>query len=68
MTDDSPRKTDLRCKTCENLLRVYQPHGHYPTIYCGECQSPWGLHCRPIKPEDIETAGEDLLDLTEGDV
>jgi len=62
---DSSQTTDLCCKTCGTRLRVYQPEGHYPKIYCGGCESPWGLDCRPIKPEDIEVAGEDLLDLLE---
>ena len=51
---DSTQTTEPCCETCGSRLRVYQPDGHYPTFFCDGCESPWGIHIRPIKPEDLE--------------
>ena len=44
----------ITCTECGSKLRVYQPDGQlYATIYCPKCESPWLLHCRDAREEDI---------------
>ena len=42
-----------KCASCESPLRVYQPDGHRPVVYCPGCESPYLIHCRDAKPGDL---------------
>jgi hypothetical protein len=43
---------------CGVTLRVYQPDGHYPQVYCPGCSSPYLVHCRDATGADVVTKGD----------
>ena len=40
--------------SCGTKLRVYQPRGHDPVVYCPACHSPYLVDCRDVKVEDLQ--------------
>ena len=54
---DSPPTTDevpVHDGGCGSRLRVYQPEGHHPVVYCPGCESPYLVHCRDATQEDVK--------------
>jgi len=45
------------CKTCGERLKIYQPSGNEPVLFCGGCESPWGLDIRPATMDDVDREG-----------
>jgi hypothetical protein len=50
---NSTQTTEPCCETCGTRLRIYQPTGHTPTMFCGGCESPWAVHIRPVCSLDL---------------
>ncbi len=48
------------CKMCGERLKIYQPSGNAPVLFCGGCESPWGLDIRPATMDDVKAVGEGI--------
>jgi hypothetical protein len=58
VTIDYTPKQKVLSECCDIPLRVYQPDGHYPQVYCPGCSSPYLVHCRDATGADVVTKGD----------